>query len=364
MSEIAGLLADSAERLFGQRLTKAVRDEADQGGLTGGLWDACAELGLDLAALTEARGGAGLTDADLCAMARLAGRHALPVPLVETWLAERALATAGREPLPEGTAATISPVLLSDAPELLRDGGTWRLSGTLRRVPHGRHARVLVVIAQTAEGWRTVRMDAPDPAALDRNYAGEPRDSFRLDGVSVTAIGEGGSRDDLHFDGALFRAAQMAGAMERVLDMTVAYAKERAQFGRTISKFQAVQQQIARLAGEAAAASAASHAAGDARSLGPARVETACAKLRAGEAAGEVAAIAHQVHGAVGFTHEYHLHFLTRRLWSWRDEFGSEAEWSDWVGAIAGKVGGEGLWAFLVKPDPALTAGPKELAGG
>ena len=192
-----------------------------------------------------------------------------------------------------------------------------------------------------------VRMDAPDPAALDRNYAGEPRDSFRLDGVSVTAIGEGGSRDDLHFDGALFRAAQMAGAMERVLDMTVAYAKERAQFGRTISKFQAVQQQIARLAGEAAAASAASHAAGDARSLGPARFETACAKLRAGEAAGEVAAIAHQVHGAVGFTHEYHLHFLTRRLWSWRDEFGSEAEWNRMNGRAIAAAGADHIWATL-----------------
>jgi alkylation response protein AidB-like acyl-CoA dehydrogenase len=58
----------------------------------------------------------------------------------------------------------------------------------------------------------------------------------------------------------------------------------------------------------------------------------AAAKIRASEAAGKVAEIAHQVHGAIGFTHEHSLHRLTRRLWSWRDEFGTEAHWSRELG--------------------------------
>jgi acyl-CoA dehydrogenase len=66
-----------------------------------------------------------------------------------------------------------------------------------------------------------------------------------------------------------------------------------------------------------------------------------------GEAAGIAAAIAHQVHAAMGFTHEHALHLSTRRLWSWRDEFGNEADWFAWVGQQAARVGGESLWAFL-----------------
>ena len=150
----------------------------------------------------------------------------------------------------------------------------------------------------------------------------------------------------------------MAGAMERILDMTVQYAKDRIQFGRPIGKFQAVQQQIAVLAGHVAAASAAAHGAADARARGHARFEIACAKIRIGEAAGHVAAIAHQVHGAMGFTHEHTLHLGTRRLWAWRDEFGSEAEWSGWVGRVAAGVGGENLWSFMTDPRGPATSTP------
>jgi acyl-CoA dehydrogenase len=56
----------------------------------------------------------------------------------------------------------------------------------------------------------------------------------------------------------------------------------------------------------------------------------------------------------MGFTHEHSLHRSTRRLWSWRDEFGTETEWQGWVGAVAAKLGGEGLWPYVVaarKPD-------------
>ena len=73
------------------------------------------------------------------------------------------------------------------------------------------------------------------------------------------------------------------------------------------------------------------------------------AKARAGEAASIAAGLAHQAHGAIGFTREYELHYATRRLWSWRDEFGNEAEWNRVVGRAALAAGADGLW-------PALTA--------
>jgi acyl-CoA dehydrogenase len=73
----------------------------------------------------------------------------------------------------------------------------------------------------------------------------------------------------------------------------------------------------------------------------------AAAKIRAGEAAGKVAEIAHQVHGAIGFTHEHSLHRLTRRLWSWRDEFGTESHWSRELGRAVMAAGVDALWPMI-----------------
>ena len=139
----------------------------------------------------------------------------------------------------------------------------------------------------------------------------------------------------------------MAGALGEVLDMTVRYSQERVQFGRPIGKFQAIQQNLAVLAGQAAAAGAAADLAQEAAAKGFNPLTIAAAKARAGEAASIGAAIAHQVHGAIGFTQEHRLNHRTRRLWSWRDEFGSEAIWNRLVGEIAAKTGGEQLWATI-----------------
>ena len=130
--------------------------------------------------------------------------------------------------------------------------------------------------------------------------------------------------------------------------MTTQYAQDRVQFGRPIGKFQAVQQNLAVLAGQAAAATAAADLAAEAIGDAIRVLPIAAAKARTGEAAGIGAAIAHQVHGAIGFTFEHSLHFLTRRLWSWRDEFGNEAEWNRLVGRHMAGAGADRLWAEIV----------------
>ncbi|MBI1239069.1 MAG: hypothetical protein GC199_06965 [Alphaproteobacteria bacterium] len=146
--------------------------------------------------------------------------------------------------------------------------------------------------------------------------------------------------------GALMRAAQLAGAVERTLALTVQYARDRVQFGKPIGSFQAIQQQLAILAGQSASASAAVDAAFETAARGEsASRDIAVAKVRAGEAAGAAVAIAHQVHGAIGFTDEHVLHHFTRRLWMWRGEFGAESYWAarlaDW--ALAGSP--DDLWS-------------------
>jgi acyl-CoA dehydrogenase len=180
------------------------------------------------------------------------------------------------------------------------------------------------------------------------NLAGEPRDTLAFDRAPVVASApsevDGAALLRL---GAFARAAQMAGALEFALAEAVRYASERVQFGRPIGKFQAIQQQMAGLAIEVAAAGAAAEVAAAALDRGDGTFEVAAAKVRVGEAAGRVAAIAHQVHGAIGFTQEHSLHFATRRLWAWRSEFGGIAHWAEAIGRQAAARGADRLWPYL-----------------
>jgi acyl-CoA dehydrogenase len=168
---------------------------------------------------------------------------------------------------------------------------------------------------------------------------------------------------------ALARSAQMSGAIDAAHALTVRYAQERAQFGRKLASFQAIAQQLAQAAGEAAMARMAVEVA--ARSLGgigvtpptlagesdegnqnsrPSAFHCATAKVISGEAATQCAAICHQVHGAIGYTEEYALHHFTTRLWAWRREAGSEAFWAERLGREVVAAGSAGFW-------PGVTAG-------
>jgi acyl-CoA dehydrogenase len=352
MSDTTRLLTETADRLFAEHATRATLDAMEAGSFPQALWQAMEETGLALAGAPEEAGGAGLALDDLLALVRVAGAHAVPVPVQETLLAQHTLAAAGLE-VPEGPLG-IAPVLRGDVPGFA-DG---RLTGRMRRVPWARHLSGLVVVVPGPEGPRTVLAGAPAVVEQARNHAGEPRDTVDLAATPVLAAGAPGAGltpERLRGLGALFRANAMAGALQRITDLTLRYAQDRVQFGRPIAKFQAVQHQIAVLASQSAAARVAAEVAARVAAAGPAPFEIACAKLRVGEAATLGAGIAHQVHGAMGFTHEHVLHFSTRRLWSWRDEFGNEAEWAGVVGRMARAAGSEGLWPLLT--DGALPPG-------
>lgn len=162
----------------------------------------------------------------------------------------------------------------------------------------------------------------------------------------------GREKDVLLLMGAAVRAQQIAGALDRILELSVLYSQQRVAFEKPISKFQAIQHSLARLGGEvAAAASAAASAADTIANTGfdddAALLEVAAAKIRCSEAVEVGTGIAHQVHGAIGFTYEHGLHFATRRLWSWRAEFGSGAEWADWLGRETLARGADELWPFV-----------------
>ena len=331
------MIAETAARLLSAHLDTATFAAAEAGEWPASLWDEITGNGFDRVLVPEAQGGIGGSWEDAFAILQAAGRHAAPVPLAETIGASWLIARAGLD-VPEGV------LTLADGDQVaVTEAGV--LTGALSRVPWG-GAASRVVVQAIGESPDRIAVFSPvgGKGALDHNIGRDPRHAMLVDGLTAQT-GPGGS---VMAVGALVRACQMAGAVGRVLDLCVTYAGERVQFGRPISKFQAIQQQLAILAGEAAAADIAAQSA--CRALdrrGEAFVEIATAKIRAGEAAGKAAAIAHQVHGAIGFTEEHHLHHLTRRLWSWRAEFGAESVWATHLGNLIAAQGADRLWPDL-----------------
>ena len=343
---VGTMLRESAARLFQTHCDTPTRRNADAGTWPAALWAAIEEAGLPRALVPEAAGGFGVPVTEALSLLRVAGAHAVPAPLAETMLGAWLLAKAGLE-IPDGPLG-VAPVRDDDLPRLTRSGNDWRIIGTVTRVPWGRNAARLATVADL-DGEPAVALVGPEAFAVTEpgeNVAREPRDTLRLDGVAAVA-GSGVTARLLKLAGATLRTQQIAGALTALTEMTVRYAQDRVQFGRPIGKFQAVQQNLAVMAGQAAAAAAAADLAADAFANGMALLPIAAGKARAGEAAGIAAAIAHQVHGAIGFTFEHDLHFYTRRLWSWRDEFGHETAWNRAIGHHMAQAGADALWPTI-----------------
>jgi acyl-CoA dehydrogenase len=318
------------------------------------LWATLTEAGLPLVGVPEELGGAGGDWPDLVAVLRSAGRFGAPVPLAETCaLAGWLLSEAGL-PIPDGP-LTVAPTLADDRLVLVADGDGWLLRGCAGRVPWASRAAAIVVLATRVAG-QAVAVVSPADCRIEpgANLAGEPRDRATFEDVR---LGPGAvadvslTPDDLLVRGALVRSIQMVGTLDRLLELTVAYAQARTLFGLPGGRFQAVLQVLALLAGECVAIAAAVEGAVAAveRGVGvlDCVMEVAAAKVRTAEASALATRIAHQLHGAIGFTQEHQLHRFTTRLWSWRDEFGSERSWAIRLGRLAAAGGPDGYWDWV-----------------
>jgi acyl-CoA dehydrogenase len=350
MSELGSLLADTVTRLFTDLVTKELIESSEKGVWPEKLWRALEEGGLTMPLVAESAGGAGGTWLDAHVVVRAAGRHAAPVPLAETIVAGHLLSAAGLE-VPYGP-LTLAPVHRDERLTLTRRGGDWRVGGTVSRVPWGRAAGHVVTVADV-DGATTVALVATSAARItaDTSLALEPRDTLVFDSAPVVAAApaRGVPADAIRLYGAMARSAQMAGALDSILEQGVRYATERKQFGRPIGNFQALQHYLAVVAGHVAASGLAAERAFGAAEKGDPAFEIAVAKIRVGEAAGVSAGLVHQVHGAIGFTYEHSLHFATRRLWSWRAEFGSESTWAIELGRRVAARGADNLWNDLTE---------------
>ncbi|MGZ5265443.1 MAG: acyl-CoA dehydrogenase family protein [Caldimonas sp.] len=305
------LLGDSIEQLLaGVATPQAIRD-IEGGGSPAVLWNAIEESGFCDALVAEDQGGAGLGLADVFPILEACGRHALPLPLAQTMTARALLSKAGHSP-PGGSIA------------LATNSGA---AGAVL-VSYGAVAdRVLL-----ADGSRLALLDA-------REAVREPFDPGSIDAwlrwpadVLAKAATRIESSVDLRSVEACLLAAQMSGAMRQVLLVTLQYANERTQFGRSIGKFQAIQHQLSVMAEHTEAGRMAARMACATGDVVGSPLLSAVAKARTSEAAALVASIAHAVHGAIGITEEYDLQLCTRRLHSWRAAAGAESYWNMRVG--------------------------------
>ena len=341
--ETRDMLLETADRFFTERCGREVVNGVEKGVWPADFWNEIEEMGLPLIAVAEERGGAGGTLADMLAVLRLAGAHAVPVPLAETALANLLASAAGATPATGPSTVAFGPLTFAGN----------RLSGEVARVPFASVAQRFVVVATASDGPKVAVIAASSARIKGTpSHAGEPYGTVSFDNAACEFVGPSPVSAERAFElGALVRAMQMAGAADKVLATVVEYCKQRTQFGRPISTFQAIQQMLAELASYVAATIASAEtAARDADEGGLAEggsFSIAAAKSQTSEFAQRIAAIAHQSMGAMGFTHEHILHHYTRRLWVWRRDFGSETFWGEKIGSAYAKAGPQALWSAL-----------------
>ncbi|MBK6279693.1 MAG: acyl-CoA dehydrogenase family protein [Gammaproteobacteria bacterium] len=338
MNEQQRMLADTVGRLF-PGIAAEQRGHGARGDFAGA-WERVRELGIDEVLVPEEAGGFGGNWQDAAVVMHACGQHALPLPVAETLVARKLLCGTDIA-APPGAAITLAACAgASVAP----GGVTLRLSS----VPWG-GGEACVLTAFEHEGVEYLALY--DTAAASQRRArdcaaSEPRFDLVLDESALLASSRcEHARRDLRACGALLRAVQTGGALQGALALTIAHVNERVQFGRALSKFQVVQHQLALLAEEAAAVSCAAGAACLAADTGDATLAIACAKLRANRSVHQATSIAHQLHGAIGFTREHALHHFTQRLWAWRSDFGNDRFWADSLGRMVTRGGASNLWS-------------------
>ncbi len=350
MAEAENIVVQTADRMFADLADAQFINSAKNDSWKTPLWTALAEAGLPLSWVAEDCGGSGASLAEGFGVVSAAGRHALSVPLVETMLGGWLLSQAGIAS-PDG-AMTVAPASPRDRVALNADG---TLSGRVRAIPFASAATHIAVIAEMPKGF-VVALVETSACRIEpgENLGHDASNAVTFDRVKPMTSKQA-PRDftpmSLMQMGATVRSLQIAGALETLLNLSVAYANERVAFEKKIAKFQAIQHNLAQLAGEVAAAVTASGSAADTIANGADHdvmmLEVASAKIRCAEAAEKGTAIAHQVFGAIGFSMEHILHRYTLRALAWRDDFGHESYWATELGKSVASRGADELWPLV-----------------
>lgn len=344
MNETQLILAETVDRLFAQSIQPRPRAEETEGEFRA-RWQRIEDIGLATLLVPEDGGGFGGAAVEAWLVCYRAGLYAIDLPVPEAVMANSLLSGAGLD-MPEGI-ATLAPRCDGT---LALHAGRWLFTGSVRGVPWGRRSDV--VIAVIDHDYVAMVVSLPiiraERIALGSNPVGEPRDTLFFTDCEVSAAPAVASLPKVFDLGAVIRSAQIAGACRGALELTRTHVNDRCQFGRPLANFQAIQHKLATLAEHAGLAEMTSRAAFEAVWAGSGLLEIASAKIVTNIAAEQAIAIAHQCHGAIGFTWEHGLHHFTRRLIGWGSEFGNLRHWAGQLGSLAARAGPDGFWPLIV----------------
>ena len=290
----------TARELLGSRATpERVREHAEAARTDDALWSELSELGWPGIAIAEEHGGQGLGAVELAILCEELGRSVAPVPFLGSVLAATLIEHAGSDEQRSRWLGGLASGELRGA-----------VGDTAELVPGGAGADVIVLVsggeARLVEGTAAepvASIDPTRPAARVPDDGGDP-----LPGATASLAPA--------LDRALVAvAAELVGVCDRALEMTVAYVKERKQFGTPVGAYQAVSHRCAQMLLDTEAARAAVSFAAWAADADPARLgeAAAMAKAAASDAGREVTAAAIQLHGGIGFTWEADVHWLYKR---------------------------------------------------
>jgi acyl-CoA dehydrogenase len=308
-------LLEPFERLLAEIAPSSRVRDIERGDPVDRVWEPLVESGFLDALMDAQHGGAGLDFAQIGPLLQAAGRHLLPVPFAETVVARALLARANIArpggpivlvtPGAEGSDPYQQPVPLARVAEYALIEVNGQMS--LRTLPRGAIRSVGVHGSLAAAiHWPS----APEVATAIGSF---PVGTLR----AITAV---------------IRAAEIAGAADQMLQMTIAHAGGRVQFGKPIAKLQAIQQQLAVMAEQVVMARMAAQI-GCSSGFPPSATVAAIAKHICSAAVPRMTAIAHAVHGAIGISQEHDLQLFVRRLHEWRIAEGSESYWAVCLGA-------------------------------
>jgi acyl-CoA dehydrogenase len=239
--------------------------------------------------------------------------------------------------------------------------GIMRAKGICRHVPGALRADYVLALASSDEGQLLVALPVTGARVSARhNIAGEPREDLVFDGVKPAMVLASSEHvREFRTRLLLYRAIAMLGAGERALDLTVSHVTDRAQFGSALSRKQVVQHYAAEMFGALATVRAACEAAMLTLQAGSGNAALAAAlatRIEADRMASIVARLAHQLHGAIGFTEEHILHLSTKRLTAWRQDDLGETACAIELARLA--LGFGGPWEVMVANGRDIAAAP------
>jgi len=326
------LLKDSLERLLQDLCTPNVISVVESQGNAKFIWNTVEESGFADLLLSEEFAGAGFSWSDAYTLFFLCGQYSLPVPLGATAYARMLVTQKGFDPV-VGAVSLSSNMHFNQSGQIIS-----------RSTPFGKVSDW--VMGNINE--RTYVLPVSDAVCEDTGIHSSLQAHLLWEEIPSAAI-DLGVEEPIRDAGALIWTVMMAGAMSEIMKMVLVHANDRQQFGKSIGKFQAIQQQISVLAECVQAATIAAEMTCQSGPDAENALAIAAGKSRVSELALQVNSIAHAVHGAMGITEEFHLHYLTRRLNEWRLDFGSEGYWQERLGEAYLNSSSDGILDFLIQ---------------